>query len=91
MAFTVRTLSDRRILRPFEGLRRRGLHDRSIAVAERTVTTHDPGLRFPTPYRELLSEAGRSQSLEPAFVYGLVRQESRFLGRGSFRGWVQRV
>ena len=79
MAFTVRTLSDRQILALSEGLRRRGMHDRSIAVAERTVATHDAGLRFPTPYRELLSDAARSQSLEPAFVYGLVRQESRFL------------
>jgi soluble lytic murein transglycosylase len=79
MAFTVRTLTDRQILALSEGLRRRGLHDRSIAVAERTITTHDAGLRFPTPYRELLSEAAREQSLEPAFVYGLVRQESRFL------------
>lgn len=79
MAFTIRTLTDRQILALSEGLRRRGMHDRSIAVAERTVTTHDAGLRFPTPYRDLLSEAARSQSLEPAFVYGLVRQESRFL------------
>ncbi len=79
MAFTVRTLSDRQILALSEALRRRGLHDRSIAVAERTVATHDPGLRFPTPYRDLVSEAARAQDLEPAFVYGLVRQESRFL------------
>jgi len=79
MGFTVRTLSDRQILALSEALRRRGLHDRSIAVAERTVATHDPGLRFPTPYRDLVSEAARAQDLEPAFVYGLVRQESRFL------------
>jgi len=79
MAFTVRTLTDRQILALSEGLRRRGMHDRSIAVAERTIATHDAGLRFPTPYRDLLNEAARSQSLEPAFVYGLVRQESRFL------------
>ena len=79
MAFTVRTLSDRQILALSEALRRRGLHDRSIAVAERTVATHDAGLRFPTPYRDLVSEAARAQDLEPAFVYGLVRQESRFL------------
>lgn len=79
MAFTVRSLSDRQILALAEALRRRGLHDRSIAVAERTVNSHDASLRFPTPYRDPLSEAARAQELEPAYVYGLVRQESRFL------------
>jgi len=79
MAFTIRSLSDRQLVVLAEALRRRGLYDRSIAVADRTATLHDAELRYPTPFRELVSAAARAQELDPAFVYGLVRQESRFL------------
>ncbi len=49
----------------------------SIDAAERANASR--ALRFPTPYSEtILKYAGRF-SLDPAFVYGLIRQESRFM------------
>ena len=40
---------------------------------------HDFTLRFPTPYREVVSSYSRALDLDEAWVYGLVRQESRFV------------
>ena len=34
---------------------------------------------FPTPHRDTISARAREAGLEPAFVYGLIRQESRFV------------
>lgn len=36
-------------------------------------------LRFPQPYREEIDKYSRRFNLDPAFVYGLIRQESRFM------------
>src|SRR5258708_29079550 len=54
------------------------LYDRSINTAERTRRRHDFGLRYPTPFETEIEAASRDNGLDPALVYGLVRQESRF-------------
>ena len=52
--------------------------DRCISASER-LPFSDEALRFPTPHRaEVLSHASAS-GLEAAYVYGLIRQESRFV------------
>lgn len=56
-----------------------GLYDRSINTAERTRRRHDFALRYPTPFEVEIAAAARDNGLDPAFVYGLVRQESRFV------------
>ncbi len=58
---------------------RHHLYDRSINTAERTQRRHDFGLRYPTPYRAEIAEAAQQNGLDTAFVYGLIRQESRFV------------
>ncbi len=55
------------------------LYDRSINTAERTRRRHDFGLRYPTPFETEIEAASRDNGLDPALVYGLVRQESRFV------------
>ena len=54
-------------------------YERAIDTAERTVLLHDFGLRYPAPYRELVQEYSRQLDLDEAWVYGLVRQESRIV------------
>jgi soluble lytic murein transglycosylase len=54
------------------------MYDRSISAADRTVQLHDFNLRYPAPYRDALQENLRRHGLEEAWVYGLMRQESRF-------------
>jgi soluble lytic murein transglycosylase len=43
-----------------------------------TVSIHDFSLRYPAPYRTELQEHLREHGLDEAWVYGLMRQESRF-------------
>ena len=61
-----------------EELRRAGWYERSIDTADRTQQLHDFSLRFPTPYRDVVSNYARQLDLDEAWIYGLVRQESRF-------------
>lgn len=39
----------------------------------------DYSQRFPTPHREQVVRRAREVGLDPAYVYGLIRQESRFI------------
>ncbi|MGE3924035.1 MAG: transglycosylase SLT domain-containing protein [Lautropia sp.] len=57
----------------------RQLLDRAINTDERIRSDADYALRFPTPYAERLLPITRSQNLDAAWVYGLIRQESRFI------------
>jgi len=78
-AFAMRGLDDRQLLAVAEHARQRGLLDRTVNSADRTRTEHDFDLRFPTPFAERLKPIARAQGLDPAWVYGLIRQESRFV------------
>ena len=61
---------------------RNEMYDRSINAANRTVALHDFNLRYPAPYREALQSPIHEHDLEEAWVYGLMRQESRFANQG---------
>ncbi|MDP1634925.1 MAG: transglycosylase SLT domain-containing protein, partial [Gallionellaceae bacterium] len=76
--WATRNFSDRQLLAAAEVARRNEMHDRSINAADRTVSLHDFNLRYPAPYREALQENLQVHGLEEAWVYGLMRQESRF-------------
>ena len=59
------------------------LYDRSINAAELAQGKQARGshfaLRFPQPYRDLIEPQVRASGLELGWVYGLMRQESRFM------------
>ena len=74
-----RAFDDRQLLAAAEVARRAGWYERAIDSAERTQQLHDFALRFPTPYREVVNGYSRQLDLDEAWVYGLVRQESRFV------------
>ncbi|MGC2049576.1 MAG: transglycosylase SLT domain-containing protein, partial [Gallionella sp.] len=75
----VRNLSDRELLAAAEIAVRNEMYDRAIGAADLTVNVHDFSLRYLAPYREVLQEHIKEYSLEEAWVYGLMRQESRFV------------
>jgi soluble lytic murein transglycosylase len=77
--FTMRGLADRELLAAAEHARRLNLLDRTIAAADRTREEHDFTLRFPKPFHDRLAPVAREHGLDPAWVYGLIRQESRFI------------
>ncbi|MCE4554035.1 lytic transglycosylase domain-containing protein [Pelomonas cellulosilytica] len=77
--FSLRGMNDRALLAAAQEACDREVWDRCINTSERTKTEVDITQRFPTPHRtELLREA-QTAALDPAYVYGLIRQESRFV------------
>ncbi len=77
--FQLRTMTDRQLLAAAEYGRQRGLLDRMVNTSDRTRAEHDYQQRYPSPYADRLQPAARAQGLDPAWVYGLIRQESRFI------------
>ncbi|WP_395059686.1 transglycosylase SLT domain-containing protein [Polaromonas sp.] len=57
----------------------RSIWDRCINTSERTPNAFDAEQRFPTPFREAVTQRSQAIGLDPAYVYGLIRQESRFI------------
>ena len=77
--WAVRGFDDRRLLAAAEVAQRRGWYDRAISTADKTQQLHDFSLRFPSPHRDVMQEQARQVGLDEAWVYGLIRQESRFV------------
>lgn len=55
-----------------------GWYDRSIYAAERTVNKHNYQLRYPENYRYDVVNYSQNVGINPAWAYGIIRQESRF-------------
>jgi soluble lytic murein transglycosylase len=53
--------------------------DRCINTSERTQSVIDFEQRFPMPFKSAVLQRTAQIGLEPAYVYGLIRQESRFI------------
>ncbi len=77
--WSLRGMNDRQLLAAAELARRNQIWDRAINTADRTKDEHDYSLRFLAPYDEHVRPAARNQTLDDAWVYGLMRQESRFV------------
>jgi soluble lytic murein transglycosylase len=77
--FTIRRMDDRALLAAAELARRAEVWDRAINTADKTSSLHNFRLRYLAPFHEVFGEYARGQGLEPAWVLGLVRQESRFI------------
>ena len=77
--WSIREFSDAQLLAAAELARRMEWYDRAINTAERTRELHDFELRFLAPYRELAQQAARENQIDEAWVFGLMRQESRFI------------
>lgn len=78
-SLAVRKLDDKQLLVASIIASRNEMYDRSINAADRTVMLHDFNLRYPAPYRDSLQGRIQENDLEEAWVYGLMRQESRFV------------
>ncbi len=77
--WAIQGFSDPQLLAAAELARRKEWYDRAINTAERTRELHDFELRFLAPYRELAQQAARDNQIDEAWVFGLMRQESRFV------------
>ena len=56
-----------------------GWYDRAIYAADRTIARHNDSYRYATPYRSNVVSHSANVGIDPAWAYGLMRQESRFV------------
>lgn len=75
----LRKMSERQLLAAAEFARRSEVLDRMVTTADRTKVELDLTQRYPTPYDDIMQAATRPIGLDRAWVYGLIRQESRFI------------
>ncbi len=72
-------MNDRELLAAAQLACEREVWDRCINTSERTKAEFDAEQRFPMPFRDAVVRRAREIALDPAYVYGLIRQESRFI------------
>jgi soluble lytic murein transglycosylase len=72
-------MNDRELLAAADLACQRQVWDRCINTSERTKSLIDFSQRFPMPLREIVVRRAQGIGLDPAYVYGLIRQESRFI------------
>ena len=77
--FSLRGMGDRELLAAAQLACEREIWDRCINTSERTQVEVDMAQRFPTPFRQAVLARAREAGVDPAYVYGLIRQESRFI------------
>lgn len=77
--FSLRGMGDRALLAAAQEACDREVWDRCINTSERTKTEIDIAQRYPTPHRAELQREAQASGIDPAYVYGLIRQESRFV------------
>lgn len=85
----LRGMSDRQLLAAAELALRNEWHDRAIATANLTKQEHNFDLRYISPYRDLASTYAKENGLDEAWVFGLIRQESRFVAYARSRAGAQ--
>jgi soluble lytic murein transglycosylase len=75
----LRKMNDRQLLAAGEFARRSDALDRMVASADRAKVELDLAQRYPTPHEDIMQAATAGIGLDKAWVYGLIRQESRFI------------
>jgi soluble lytic murein transglycosylase len=72
-------LDDRAMLAAADLACRAEVWDRCINSSDRTRNLMDFEQRFPMPFRNSVLARSKQIGIDPAYVYGLIRQESRFI------------
>ena len=75
----LRRMNERQHLAAAEFARQNNLLDRMVNTSDRTQVEVDYTQRFPSPYADVMRANAQPLGLDVAWVYGLIRQESRFI------------
>ena len=75
----LRKLNERQLLAAGEFARQNEVLDRMVTTADRAKSELDFSQRYPTPHDDIMNAAVQPLGLDKAWVYGLIRQESRFV------------
>jgi soluble lytic murein transglycosylase len=78
--YTLRGMSDRDLIAAAQWACDMSDWQLCINTSERTKTEIDIAQRYPMPFRRDIVEAATNAGLDPAFVFGIIRQETRFMG-----------
>jgi soluble lytic murein transglycosylase len=76
--WAVRRFDDRRLLAAARHAEQLGLWNRVLDSTERMVAAQDLRLRYPTPFQAQVQSATQQLGVEPALVFAVMHQESRF-------------
>ncbi|MER1966821.1 transglycosylase SLT domain-containing protein [Castellaniella sp. GW247-6E4] len=77
--FALRGMDDRQLRAAAELARQEHIYDRVVNTSLRTRDEVDFSQRFIAPFEGQVAAKARLIDLDPAWVYGLIRQESRFI------------
>ncbi|MFL6672130.1 MAG: transglycosylase SLT domain-containing protein [Massilia sp.] len=77
--WALRDFSERQLLAAAEYARQNNILDRMIDTSGRTRTEFNYAQRFPDPHDDIMHPTAQGLGLDKAWVYGLIRQESRFI------------
>jgi len=77
--WSLRGMDDRALLAAAEFARRNEIWDRAINTADRTRAQHNYSLRYIAPFSDQVLPKADELALNNGWVYGLMRQESRFI------------
>jgi soluble lytic murein transglycosylase len=77
--FSLRGMNERALLAAADRACAAKVWDRCINTSDRTKIEIDLEQRFPMPFRDDVVAAAQDIGLDAAYVYGLIRQESRFI------------
>ncbi len=72
-------MDDRALMAAADLACQREVWDRCINTSDRTRAAIDFDQRFPMPFKAAVVKRAAQIGLDPAYVYGLIRQESRFI------------
>ena len=75
----LRRMNERQLLAAAEFARQSEVLDRMVTTADRARVELDFTHRFPSPHDDIMHTATQPMGLDKAWVYGLIRQESRFV------------
>lgn len=77
--WSLRGMDDRALLAAAEFAKRNEIWDRAINTADRTQAQHNYSLRYIAPFSDRVLPKADELALNNGWVYGLMRQESRFV------------
>ena len=77
--WSLRGMDDRALLAAAEFAKRQEIWDRAINTADRTLAQHNYSLRYIAPFSDRVLPKADELALNNGWVYGLMRQESRFI------------
>ncbi len=77
--WSLRGMDDRSLLAAAEFAKRNEIWDRAINTADRTLAQHNYSLRYLAPFSAQVLPKADQLALNNGWVYGLMRQESRFV------------